>query len=143
MTFVQHRMPEKWHSLQNDFKILTLTKQLEHESIDNFIDFVDGNVLLVVNDICRRKMNMFLSIAERVRSKIKKTWPWADNRPTEEQLIRLFDMDEFANERELVREDILPFWKVEEFVEFFCVRVSLWRLSFHPRLLSLCAGAFP
>ncbi len=107
------RMPRAFHELKRDYKMLLLPKQLEFEGVDNYIDFIRGRVLVVDSDLSRKKMHLYQSIAQRLMNQGVSS---AENNAVVQEILSKeanFDM------RNVVLHDILPFWKVEEFIQFF------------------------
>jgi hypothetical protein len=116
----QMKLHDFGYEIQESYDVLQLPDQLKAEPIDAYID-MRRNVLVIDDPICRKKMNKYRSIAERLLNRVHFDTEHAGlfSRGTE-KMEKVLELDEFADIREIVVDEILPVWKIDDFVNFFC-----------------------
>lgn len=131
-----YRVAEIWHNLYTDFELLPLPRQLESEPIDEYIDFCynryeSGPTLIIQDAICRRKMNLYRSIAQRIKIRV-----FSLRLNSGMKIDQLLALEEFADICDIVKEEILPAWDLTEFVDFFTKMVRA--IMTKRQMLGLC-----
>lgn len=135
----QMKLANREHRNEPTYDILDLPAQLQTENIDNFIRFMPfdsdtatyGSALVIEDEACRKRMNQYRSVAERLATRILTSVPGrattkrvAKYRGTKKETIdALLASDEFADVRDVIRDEILPIWDIERFVLFFATQV--------------------
>ena len=126
-----YRVAEIRYNLIVDFELLSLPKQLKLERIQEYIKFYynsyqSGPTLIIEDKLCRKKMNLYRSIAQRIKIRVYDGL----------HINKLLALEELTDVCEIIEREILSIWNITEFVDFFAQEVCA--IVTKKQLLGLC-----
>mgnify|MGYP001079051585 CR=1 FL=1 len=130
------KMSEEHRMTQIQHNHLNIPTQLDQFEIDFFVQpyFCNRGWIVTENKLCRKKLNCFKSIAERLIGKIfqkpltrnQRGWRARHlfSHVTVETIKSFALSEDFFDVWQILDEEIIPFWDLKDFVEFFFYEVE-------------------